>query len=58
MTKDQLKQLHQSIPVPPELAGRVAETLAAAPFRRRRTGWKKTLTAFAACLTCLWPAST
>ena len=36
MTKEQLKQLHQSIPPPPELAGLVAETIAAAPFRQRR----------------------
>ena len=56
MTKEQLKQLHQSIPVPPELAGLVSETVAAIPFRRRRSGWKKTLTAFAACL-CLFAVS-
>ncbi len=57
MTKEQLKQLHQSIPPPPELAGLVAETIAAAPFRqRRRSGWKKTIAAFAACL-CLFALS-
>lgn len=56
MTKDQLKQLHQSIPVPPELSGRVAETMAAVPFRRRHRSWKKMMAAFAACL-CLFVVS-